>query len=127
MNSNVLEDDPEWPLHVSVGLGNRVSMLSANLAVGHLDVVNGAKLRFLLCRSRINKILAVQLIALFVDVGETVEKVFSFFLGGPFRQNQIDELVYARAFGSRSVRRRNNQINHGDDGGVLMRVQRSQG
>ena len=85
--------------------------------------VHGAEERELLGGGSVDEILSEKFVALFVDAGETVEKTLAFVVVGPFGEDDVDEFVDARALCAGRVGFRNDQIGHGDDGGVLVRIQ----
>jgi hypothetical protein len=54
-----------------------------------------------------------------------IKKVLALAIVGPFGENDVNEFVDARGFRARRVRFRNNLIDHRNNGGILMRIERA--
>src|SRR5260370_8566423 len=107
-------------------LRNGISVTPPPSALCGDGFVHGAEKSELLRRRSANEIPSEKFVALFVDAGETIEKILALIVDGPFRKNDVDKFIDARSLGAGRVRFRNDLINHGDDRVILMSVQRAQ-
>src|SRR6267143_4892143 len=85
--------------------------------------IQGAEKRELLRRRGVRKIFGEEFVAFLVDAGKALEKVFALRLVGPLGENHVDKFVDAGALRAGGVRFRNDLIDHGDNGGVLVRIE----
>src|SRR5260370_41206 len=123
VESNSLEDLPEITFELLVSLlGDSVAVARGAIAA-HRGIVHGAEKGELLRGRSGGKIFREKIVALLVDVGEAVEKVFALAAGSPFGEDDVNKFIDARGFGAGCVRGGNDLIDHGDDGVVLMSVQ----
>ena len=125
VESNSLEDVPEITFELLVSLlGNRVAVAGGAIAAGtHRGIVHGAEEGELLRRRSGGKIFREKIVALLVDIGKPIEKVFALAASGPFGEDDVNKFIDTRGFGAGCVRGGNDLIDHGDDGVVLMSVQ----
>src|SRR5882724_2002692 len=118
VDGDALENFPEVAFKLGVRFGNGVAVLGADGTIGHSGIVDSAKLHELLLGGGVGKILAVERLTLLVNAGDSVEKARAFLRSGPFRQDDVDKFIDARALGAGSVGGGNDLIDHGDDGVV---------
>src|SRR6266404_1653638 len=85
--------------------------------------IQGAEKRELLRRRSVHKIFSEEFVAFLVDAGKAVEKVLALRVVGPLGENDVDKFVDAGALRAGGIRFRNDLIDHGDNGGVLMRIE----
>src|SRR5260370_34410024 len=95
-------------------------------AFGGDGFVEGAEQSVLLCRRSIDEIPSEKFVALLVDAREAGEKIPAFIVEGPFGEDDVYEFIDASTFGAGRVGRRNDLIDHRDDGVILVRVERAQ-
>src|SRR5207245_9617007 len=121
VESNSLEDLPEITFELLVSLlGNSVAVAGGAIAAGtHRGIVHGAEEGELLRGRSGGKIFREKIVALLVDIGEPIEKVFALATGGPFGEDNVNKLIDARGFGVGCVRGGDDLIVPRVDGVVL--------
>src|SRR5882724_2649558 len=124
VKGDVLEDGKEIAFELPVAVF--LFVVAARRADGRFErggFIQSAEKRELFRRRGVRKILGEKFVAFLVDAGEAVEKVFSLRIVGPFGENDVDKFVHTGALRAGGVRFRNDLIDHGDNGGVLVRIE----
>jgi len=75
MKRDVLEYDPERAFHLSIRFGHGIAVAHGPTPVRHGHVIDRPEQRFLLCCTGVDKLLSVEIVALLIDIRESIQKV----------------------------------------------------
>src|SRR5580704_19728378 len=92
---DAFEHSKEIASQLRVPLGDGIAV-TRGAARAHADgFIQGPQQDELLRGSSVDEVLSIQLVALFVDAGEAFKKIVAVLFGGPFREDDVDELIDA--------------------------------
>src|SRR5579885_1630642 len=120
VQGHALENLPEAALHLPAP--GFVAAAARNAVAAERFVIEGPQQGNLLRLRRLDKILAKQGVALLIDASKGIQEVLAFVLVGPLGKDYVDEFVHARGFGAGRIGDGNDEIDHRENGFVLVRA-----